>query len=87
MRVWTKQVDHLWQEGFGYATLAWVGLLAWSGGGAAIDRYWDKLMLVVRDRRLSVVGFVGIGLEGEVWLASSVTMIHRPSNVLVGIEE
>lgn len=86
-RAWTKLVDHLRQEGFGYATLARAGLLAWSGGGAAIDRHRDKLMLVARDRRLSAVGFVGIGPEGEARSASPVTMIHRPSNVLVGIEE
>ncbi|MER7243100.1 hypothetical protein [Kribbella sp. NPDC000426] len=53
----------------------------------AIDRHRDKLMLVTRDRRLSPVGLVGIGPDGEARSVSPVTMIHRPSNVLVGIEE
>ncbi|WUS90386.1 hypothetical protein OHA18_41545 [Kribbella sp. NBC_00709] len=86
-RTWTNLVDHLRQQGFAYGTLARAGLMAWSGDGQATDRHRDKLMLVARDRRLSVVGFVGIGPDGEARSASPVTMIHRPSNVLVGIGE
>jgi DNA primase len=86
-RTRTNLLDHLREQGFGYGTLARAGLMAWSSSGEAVDRHRDKLMLVARDRRLSTVGFVGITPDGVARSASPVTMVHRPSNVLVGIEE
>jgi DNA primase len=86
-RTWSNLVDHLHGQGFGYGTLARAGLLAWNDHGDAIDRHRDKLMLVARDRRLSAVGFVGIGPDGHARSVSPVSAIHRPANVLVGIEE
>jgi DNA primase len=84
---WTSLVDHLRSEGFSYATMARAGLMRWTEGGDAVDRHRDRLMLVARDHRLSPVGFVGIGDDGQARSESPVTPIHRPSNVLVGIEE
>ncbi|GAA3112641.1 hypothetical protein JOF29_002787 [Kribbella aluminosa] len=45
------------------------------------------LMLVARDRRLSEVGFVGIGPDGVARSVSPVSAIHRPANVVVGVAE
>jgi hypothetical protein len=38
-------VDHLREQGVGYATMARAGLMAWSEDGDAVDRHRDKLML------------------------------------------
>ncbi|WP_337759741.1 hypothetical protein [Kribbella shirazensis] len=84
---WSNLVEHLRGQGFGYGTMARAGLMVWNEHGQAVDRHRDKLMLVARDRRLASVGFVGIGPDGDVRSASPVTPIHRPSNVLVGVEE
>ena len=84
---WTSMVDHLRGQGFGYGTLVGAGLVTWTEDGDAVDRYRDQLMLVARDQRLSPVGFVGIGPDGQARSLSPVTAIHRPSNVLVGVEE
>lgn len=86
-RTWSGLVDHLRREGFGYATLAKAGLMAWNEVGDAVDRHRDRLMLVAHDRRLAAVGFVGIGPEGVARSVSPVTVVHRPANVLVGVEE
>jgi DNA primase len=79
-RARSNLVDHLRGQGVGYATMARAGLMAWSEDGDAVDRHRDKLMLVARDRRLSAVGFVGIGPDGEARSVSPVTMIHWPAN-------
>jgi DNA primase len=84
---WTSLVDHLRGQGFGFGTLVRAGLVTWTDGGDAVDRHRDQLMFVARDQRLSPVGFVGIGQDGLVRTASPVTAVHRPSNVLVGVEE
>jgi DNA primase len=84
---WSNLVDHLRGQGFGYGTLVRAGLMTWSEHDEAVDQHRDKLMLVARDRRLAAVGFVGIGPDGNARSASPVTAIHRPANVLVGIEE
>jgi hypothetical protein len=84
---WTNLVDHLRTQGFGFGTLVRAGLVTWTEGGEAIDRHRDQLMFVARDQRLSPVGFVGISQDGLAFTASPVTAVHRPSNVLVGIEE
>lgn len=55
--------------------------------GDATDRYWDELILVARDYQMMSAGFIGIGLEGVAWFLIFVIVVHRPSNVLVGIEE
>ena len=86
-RTWSNLVDHLHEQGFGYGTLARAGLLAWSEHGDAVDLHRDKLMLVAHDRRSSAVGFVGIGPDGVARSATTVTPVHRPSNVLVGAVE
>ncbi|MEV0804560.1 hypothetical protein AB0I34_43185 [Kribbella sp. NPDC050281] len=80
-------VEHLRVEGFGYGTLVRAGLVAWSDAGEAIDQHQDRLMLMARDHRLSPVGFIGIGRDGQARSVSPVTVLHRPSNVLVGIDE
>jgi DNA primase len=84
---WSSLVDHLQEQGFGYGTLVRSGLLAWNEHGDAVDLHRDKLMLVAHDRRSSAVGFVGIGPDGVARSATSVTPVHRPSNVLVGAVE
>ncbi|MEV6273336.1 hypothetical protein AB0L64_39635 [Kribbella sp. NPDC051936] len=86
-RTWSNLVDHLHKQGFGYGTLARAGLLTWNEHGDAVDQHRDKLMLIAHDRRLSPVGFVGIGSDGVARTASGLTAIHRPSNVLVGTAE
>jgi DNA primase len=80
-------VDHLREAGFGFGTLVRAGLVEWTDAGDAVDRHRDQLMLVARDQRLSPSGFIGIGRDGQIGLRSPVTSIHRPSNVLVGVEE
>ncbi|WP_432877609.1 hypothetical protein ACQPYH_29080 [Kribbella sp. CA-245084] len=44
-------------------------------------------MLIARNDKLSPVGFMGIGPDGRARSLTPDTAIHRPSNVLVGIEE
>ncbi|WP_327640819.1 hypothetical protein OHB24_21225 [Kribbella sp. NBC_00482] len=80
-------VDHLQEQGFGFGTMALAGLLDWSKHGDAVDLHQDKLMLVAHDRRSSPVGFVSIGSDGVAGSATTVTPVHRPSNVLVGAVE
>lgn len=84
---WTGLTDHLQEQGFAFGTLVRAGLITWTDAGEAIDRHRDQLMVVARDYRLAVVGFVGIGPDGEARSVSPVTAIHRPAGVLVGIEE
>ncbi|TDO51527.1 DNA primase-like protein [Kribbella sp. VKM Ac-2527] len=84
---WTNLVDHLRAQGFGFGTLVRAGLVTWTEGGDAVDRHRDQLMFVARDQRLSPVGFVGISQGGHARTVSPVTAAHRPSNVLVGVEE
>ncbi|MFF1819749.1 hypothetical protein ACFVWG_20785 [Kribbella sp. NPDC058245] len=84
---WTSLTDHLHAEGFSHSTLIQAGLMEWTAGGEAIDRHRDRLMLVARDHRLSPVGFIAIGQDGQAKSVSPVSAIHRPSNVLLGIEE
>ncbi|TDC30986.1 hypothetical protein E1261_12065, partial [Kribbella albertanoniae] len=79
--------DHLRAQGFDCGTLVKAGLVEWSDQGDAVDRHRDRLMLVARDHRLSPVGFVGIDETGRAQAATPATAIHRPTNVLVGIEE
>jgi hypothetical protein len=83
----SRLTDHLREQGFGYGTLVRAGLVEWTASGDAVDRHQDQLMLVARDQRLSPVGFVGIGPDGAARSVTGATMIHRPSNVLVGVEE
>ncbi|MFD7161461.1 hypothetical protein ACFV9C_43230 [Kribbella sp. NPDC059898] len=86
-RTVTNLVDHLHDQGFGFGTLARAGLLDWNEFGEATDLHRDKLMLMARDRRLSGVGFVGIGPDGVARSVSPVTAIHRPAGVVVGVAE
>jgi DNA primase len=86
-RTWSNLVEHLQAKGFAYGTFFRAWLMDWTEHGEAIDRHRDKLMLLARDRRLSGVGFVGIGPDGDARSVSPMTAIHRPARVLVGIEE
>ncbi|WP_405056837.1 hypothetical protein OG474_29365 [Kribbella sp. NBC_01505] len=83
----TRLADHLRGDGVSYATMVKAGLVEWSAGGDAVDRHRDQLMLVARDDRLSPVGFVGIREDGHAGPVTPANAIHRPSNVLVGLEE
>jgi len=84
---WTRLADHLRAQGISYTTMVKAGLVEWAASGEAIDRHRDKLMLVARDHRLSPVGFVGISEDGRAASVTPASAIHRPSNVLVGVEE
>jgi DNA primase len=84
---WTNLVDHLKWQGFSYATMVRAGLMRWTADGDAIDRYRDELVLVARDHQMASAGFIGIGPEGIARSLTPATAVHRPSNVLVGIEE
>ncbi|TCO41017.1 DNA primase-like protein [Kribbella antiqua] len=84
---WTRLVDHLREQGFSYGTLVRAGLVEWTDEGEAVDRYRDQLMLVARDQRSAPVGFIGIGPDGQARSVTPTTAIHRPSNVLVGVDE
>ncbi|GAA3129258.1 hypothetical protein GCM10010530_57830 [Kribbella aluminosa] len=84
----TLLTDHLREKGFDFRTLIRAGLSEWTNEGTAVDVFRDRLMLLARDERLDPVGFVGVGpgVKPE-YSASPTTLIHRPSNALVGIEE
>ncbi len=84
---WTSLTDHLRAKGFSHGTLVKAGLVEWTATGDAVDRHRDRLMLVARDHKLSPVGFIGIGQDGRATSVSPVNVVHRPSNVLAGIEE
>ncbi|MFI7067095.1 hypothetical protein ACIBL3_39280 [Kribbella sp. NPDC050124] len=85
---YTRLTDHLREKGFDFRTLIRAGLTEWTEEGNAVDVFRDQLMLLARDERLDPVGFVGIGQGAEpAFEASPTTLIHRPSNALVGIEE
>ncbi|WP_432877468.1 hypothetical protein ACQPYH_28785 [Kribbella sp. CA-245084] len=84
---WSNLVDHLRSEGFSHATMVRAGLMTWTADGDATDRYRDQLMLIARNDKLLPVGFIGIGPDGQARSLTPDTAIHRPSNVLVGIEE
>jgi DNA primase len=84
---WTRLVDFLHGEGFGNGTLVRAGLVSWSDVGDAVDRHRDRLMLLSLDHRLAPSGFVEIGPDGHVQAASPASVIHRPSNALVGVAE
>lgn len=83
----TRLTDHLQGRGFDSRTLVRAGLAEWSDHGEAVDVFRDQLMLLVRDDQLDPVGFVGIGQGAERYAASPTTLIHRPSNALVGVAE
>jgi DNA primase len=81
-------VDVLRLQGFDFRTLLRAGLAAESEDGHPRDQFRDHLMVLARDARLDPVGFVGIrpGLP-PAYTTSPTTLIHRPSNVLVGLAE
>jgi DNA primase len=83
----TRLTDHLRERGFDFRTLIRAGLAEWTEHGEAIDVFRDQLMLLTRDERLDAVGFVGIGQGSQAFTNSPTTLIHRPSNSLVGIAE
>ncbi|MEU4193598.1 hypothetical protein AB0E69_16990 [Kribbella sp. NPDC026611] len=84
----TRLTDHLREKGFDFRTLIRAGLSEWTDQGTAVDVFRDQLMLLARDERLDPVGFVGVGNGPRpAYTASPTTLIHRPSNALVGIEE
>jgi DNA primase len=83
----TRLTDHLRERGFDHRTLIRAGLAEWSQDGTAVDVFRDQLMLLARDERLDPVGFVGIGRRLPTFTPSPTTLIHRPSNALVGIAE
>ncbi|NUR29839.1 MAG: hypothetical protein HOV67_22005 [Kribbellaceae bacterium] len=84
----TRLTDHLREKGFDFRTLIRAGLSEWTEQGTAVDVFRDQLMLLARDERLDPVGFVGVGTGPKpAYSASPTTLIHRPSNALVGIEE
>jgi len=84
---WTRLADHLRAQGITHSTMVKAGLVEWAATGEAVDRHRDKLMLIARDHQLRPVGFVGISEDGRAASVTPVSAIHRPSNVLVGIEE
>ena len=84
---WSNLVDHLESKGFSHATMVRAGLMRWTTDGDATDRYRDELILVARDHQMMSAGFIGIGPEGVARSLTPATAVHRPSNVLVGIEE
>ncbi|WP_328522673.1 hypothetical protein [Kribbella sp. NBC_00359] len=85
---YTRLTDHLREKGFDFRTLIRAGLAEWSQEGHAVDVFRDQLMVLARDERLDPVGFVAIGQGAKPpFAASPTTLIHRPSNALVGIEE
>lgn len=85
---YTRLTDHLREKGFDFRTLIRAGLTEWTEVGTAVDVFRDQLMVLARDERLDPVGFVGIGQGTKpAFAASPTTLIHRPSNALVGIEE
>jgi hypothetical protein len=84
---WSSLVDHLESQGFSHATMVRAGLMRWTTDGDAIDRYRDELIFVARDHQMASAGFIGIGPEGIARSLTPATAVHRPSNVLVGIEE
>ncbi|TDO58222.1 DNA primase-like protein [Kribbella sp. VKM Ac-2571] len=85
---YTRLTDHLLQKGFDFRTLIRAGLAEWTEEGTAVDVFRDQLMILARDERLDPVGFVGIGQGAKpAFEASPTTLIHRPSNALVGVEE
>ncbi|MEV0802073.1 hypothetical protein AB0I34_30540 [Kribbella sp. NPDC050281] len=66
-------VEHLRVDGFSYGTLVRAGLVNWSDAGEAIDQHQDRLMLMARDHRLSPVGFIGVGRDGQARSVSPVS--------------
>ncbi|WP_344162583.1 hypothetical protein [Kribbella yunnanensis] len=84
---WSSLTDHLRAQGFDNGTLVRAGLVEWTAQGDAVDRHRDRLMIVARDYRLSPVGFIGIAPDGRAQAATPANTVHRPTNVLIGIEE
>lgn len=83
----TRLMDHLLKDGFGRETLMRAGLVSWTDDGRVVDRYQDLLMLVSTDRRLNPVGFVGIDRDGNTRTLTPDTLVHRPSEAVVGVLE
>jgi len=83
----TRLTDHLRDRGFDSPTLVRAGLAELNEQGEAVDVFRDQLMLLARDERLDPVGFVGVGKGHSTYTNSPTTLIHRPSNALVGIAE
>ena len=84
----TRLTDHLRERGFDFRTLIRAGLAEWTEEGTAVDVFRDQLMLLARDERLDPVGFVGVSQGDQPgFTPSPTTLIHRPSNALVGIGE
>ncbi len=81
-------VNALRPQGYDFRILLRAGLATESEDGHPRDQFTDRLMLVARDARLDPVGFVGLapGIPHE-FVSSPTTLIHRPSQVLVGVAE
>jgi DNA primase len=85
---YTRLIDHLREHGFDFRTLIKAGLAEWSEEGHAVDQFRDRLMFLARDEGLDPVGFVAIGREAQpTFTTTPPTLIHRPSNALVGLGE
>ena len=85
---WARLVDSQRVQGFDFRTLLRAGLATETEEGHPTDQFRDRLMVLARDERLDPVGFVGIRPGSPPGYSTTPnTLIHRPSNALVGLFE
>jgi DNA primase len=89
---WTVLVEHLRRRGFEVRELDASGLVTRTHRGTQIDRFWDRIVLPVRDADGRPVAFVGrarddAGPGVPRYLNSPVSAIYRKGDVLLGLAE
>jgi len=88
LKSWDALRTHLLGKGFTVEELVKAGLLVEKEGGGTYDRFRDRLMIPIRDRRGQVIAFGGRALNPEdepKYINSPQTMLFDKSRTLFGL--
>ncbi len=88
-RAWDALRTHLLGKGFAVEELVKAGLLVQKDGGGTYDRFRDRVMIPIRDRRGRVIAFGGRVLhpdDAPKYMNSPQTPLFDKSKVLFGLD-
>jgi DNA primase len=87
MDAWDALRTHLWGEGFSVEDQVKAGMLVQKEDGGTYDRFRDRLMIPIHDRRGRIIGFGGRVLSPDAqpkYMNSPQTALFDKSDVLFG---
>jgi DNA primase len=86
---WDRTRDYLTEQGYSVKELLKAGLVVEREGGGTYDRFRDRLMIPIRDRRGRVIGFGARTLDPDgvpKYLNSPKTVLFDKSKTLFGLD-